>query len=232
MRLWSCLLPLVAKKNSFCRRSRHPRLMLLSVLCLALASSLAVFAACGGADDTKTTSSAKAARSPTAVPIKYDFGDAPEGVYTTGLSENGARHLDVTRAWLGAAVDVEKRANRQEDILSYTGDKFDDGLMAAGPLEFAVTNNDWDGPLYVNVLVDFNKDGDWTDENEWRIQNFETDVPMGETMEFATEFVFDELMWLRITLTGKLLENYDGTGEYAIGESEDHMWKAAKDIGW
>ena len=39
-------------------------------------------------------------------------------------------------------------------------------------------------------------------------------------------------MWLRITLTGEMLENYDGTGEYAIGESEDHMWKAAKDIGW
>ena len=60
MRLWLCLLLLVAKKNSFCRRSRHPRLMLPTVLCLALASSLAVFPACGGGDDTKETSAAKA----------------------------------------------------------------------------------------------------------------------------------------------------------------------------
>ena len=44
-----------------------------------------------------------------------------------------------------------------------------------------MTNNDWEGPLYVNVLVDFNKDGDWTDEDEWRIQNLVVDVPMGET---------------------------------------------------
>lgn len=217
------------QKHSIGKAPGGPRALFMALLVAGLSAVL--LAACGGGDDTKTTSSAKAARSPTAVPIKYDFGDAPPP-HATGLPDNGTRHLDVTRAWLGASVDAEKKANEQEDILAYTGDKFDDGLMAAGPLEFAVTNNDWDGPLYVNVLVDFNKDGDWTDENEWRIQNFETDVPMGETMEFATEFVFDELMWLRITLTGKLLENYDGTGEYAIGESEDHMWKAAKDIGW
>ena len=137
----------------------------------------------------------------------------------------------MTRAWLGKSVDKEKIANEQEDILAYTGDKFGDGLLAAGPLEFAVTNNDWDGPLYVNVLVDFNKDGDWEDTDEWRIQNLVADVPMGETMEFATEFVFDELMWLRITLTGKELESYDGTGEYAIGESEDHIWSAQGSTG-
>ena len=204
------------------------------VAALAVGIGAVLLAACGGGDGggAKSGSSAKTSRSPTAVATKYDFGDAPEPKYATALSENGARHLDVTRAWLGADVDAEKRANRQEDVLAYTGDKFDDGLMAALPLEFAVTNKDWDGPLYVNVLVDYNNDGDWTDADEWPVQNFEANVPMGETMDFATEFVFDELMWLRITLTGEMLENYDGTGEYAIGESEDHMWKAAKDIGW
>jgi hypothetical protein len=200
---------------------------------VVLASAALLLAACGGTEtDKNTTSAAPGATQPTTpAKQKFDFGDAPDPLYPTNLKSDGARHKDITRAWLGRKVDAESLAGWQDDILAYTGDEFDDGLMAAGPLEFAVTNNDWDGPLYVNVLVDFNKDGDWADEDEWRIQNFETDVPMGETMEFATEFVFDELMWLRITLTGKELESYDGTGEFAIGESEDHIWSAQGSTG-
>jgi hypothetical protein len=198
----------------------------LALALLAVGLGGLLLAACGGGDGEKATSSSAAkSRSPTAVAVKYDFGDAPEPKYPTALVRDGARHLDVTRAWLGSSVDREKEANRQEDSLDYTGDKFDDGLVAAAPLEFAVTNSDWDGPLYVNALVDYNGDGDWTDEDEWRIQNLEANVPMGETMEFATDFVFDELMWLRITITGEPLESYDGTGEFAIGETEDHMWQ-------
>ena len=33
-------------------------------------------------------------------------------------------------------------------------------------------------------------------------------------------------------LSAEPLTDHDGTGEYAIGETEDHMWKTAKDIGW
>ena len=139
MRLWLFLLLMVAKKNSFCRRSRHPRLMLLPVLCLALASSLAVFAACGGGDDASTTakSSTKASRSPTPVRELFDFGDAPDPGYPTKLASDGARHRDVTRAWFVPKVDGEREAGEQADFQTRSGDRTDDGLLAAAPLESA-----------------------------------------------------------------------------------------------
>jgi hypothetical protein len=200
--------------------------MLLPVLCLALASSLAVFAACGGGDDASTTakSSTKASRSPTPVRELFDFGDAPDPGYPTKLASDGARHRDVTRAWFGPKVDGEREAGEQADFQTRSGDRTDDGLLGAAPLEFGVTNNDWDGPLYVNILMDLNDDGDWEDEGEWVLQNMKVDVPMGGSMEFVTDFVLDELTMLRMTVTGAPIEDYIGTGVFDIGETEDHIW--------
>ncbi len=127
------------------------RLTLLGLVAIALSALL--LAACGGDSDSGSQTTV-AEKSPTPVRPKFDFGDAMDPSYPTKLDSDGARHVDVTRAWLGATVNAERRAGEQEDVLDYTGDKFDDGLMAALPLEVAVTNNDWDGPLYLNKLLD------------------------------------------------------------------------------
>ena len=207
---------------------RSRRLTLLGLAAVALSALL--LAACGGDSDSGSQTTA-AERSPTPIRPEFDFGDAMDPSYPTKIDSDGARHVDVTRAWLGATVDTERRAGEQEDVLDYTGDKFDDGLMAALPLEVAVTNNDWDGPLYLNMLLDYNKDGDWDDEGEWVIQNMEVTVPPGETVDFPTEVPFDEETQLRMTLTGSPLTDYIGTGEFEIGETEDFMWTSARPAG-
>ena len=124
----------------------------------------------------ETTASFDAPPSP--VPgTAFDFGDAPDPLFPTLAKNDGARHKDVSRAWFGQSVDTERDAADQVDVLAKTGDSFDDGLLGAIPLEFSVTNNDWDGPVYVNVLLDINKDGDWEDQGEWVVQNMAVDVP-------------------------------------------------------
>jgi hypothetical protein len=224
----------MAKKGSFCRPSRRPGNTPLLVLCLALASSLAVLAACGGGDDAVTAAKtdSKASRSPTPVRDLFDFGDAPDPDYPTKLASDGARHRDVTRAWFGSKADGEVDAYEQADFQMQSGDRTDDGLLGAAPLEFGVTNNDWDGPLYVNMLMDLNDDRDWDDAGEWVLQNMELDVPAGESIEMAAEFVFDELTMLRMTLTGAPIEDYVGTGLFDIGETEDHIWTSDVPMGY
>ena len=173
----------------------------------------------------ETTASFDAPPSP--VPgTAFDFGDAPDPLFPTLAKNDGARHKDVSRAWFGQSVDTERDAADQVDVLAKTGDSFDDGLLGAIPLEFSVTNNDWDGPVYVNVLLDINKDGDWEDQGEWVVQNMAVDVPAGQTLEFVTDVDFAEEANLRMTLTGAPLDGYVGKGEFEIGETEDHMWSS------
>ena len=207
---------------------RARRTAWLALVVVALGTLL--MAACGGGSESESKTTA-AKRSPTAVRAKFDFGDAMDPNYPTKLDSDGVRHKDVTRAWLGANVDTERRAGEQEDVLDYTGDKYDDGLMAALPLEFAVTNKDWDGPLYLNMLLDYNKDGDWEDEGEWVVQNMQVDVPQGQTMEFPTDVNFDEEVQLRMTLTGTPVTDFTGKGEFEIGETEDFMWTTKRPAG-
>ena len=88
-----------------------PRWVLLAVL----PALMGVLAACGD-DDTKKTSAAKKSRSPTAVPIKYDFGDAPPP-HATGMADNGARHLDVTP---GLAGEVRRRREEGQGAGGYS----------------------------------------------------------------------------------------------------------------
>jgi hypothetical protein len=173
----------------------------------------------------ETTTSFDAPPSPVPGTV-FDFGDAPDPNYPSLASSDGARHKDVTRAWFGTSVDAERDAADQVDVLANTGDEFDDALLGAKPFEFSATNNDWDGPLYVNVLLDLNKDGDWEDEGEWVLQNMEVNIPMGETVEFPTDVDFAEETHLRMTLTSVPLEGYIGKGEFEIGETEDHMWSS------
>ena len=145
----------------------------------------------------------------------FDFGDAPDPTYPSLLASNGARHADITRAWFRDNVDAETDA-RVTDL-----DDFDDGLISPDPITFKVTNNNWPDNLFVNILIDYNNDGDWADDNEWAVQNFRVSVPQGQSQEFDTEVSLPLDTWMRMTLTDVPLTNYVGTGEFKIGETED-----------
>lgn len=155
-----------------------------------------------------------------------DFGDAPDPSYPSRLASNGARHLDIGRAWFGKSVDAEADSQQVDK------DAFDDGLTSWTPITFVVTNKDWQGELFVNILIDWNGDGDWSDAGEWAGQNMAISLSPGQSQEFKTDASMALLtaapkgdIWLRMTLTSIALSNYTGKGEFKIGETEDHVYK-------
>ena len=145
---------------------------------------------------------------------KPDFGDADDPPYPTLLASDGARHLNICRAWLGAWVEGEDDADAR--------DAYDDGLLDRDPFTVRVSNFDWSGDLFLNALIDGNADGDWTDADEWVLQNLPVSVPKWKGKAVETDVVWDGDTWLRLTLTGSPIQDYDGTGEFAIGETEDY----------
>ncbi len=101
---------------------------------------------------------------------KYDFGDAPDR-YQTTLVSNGARHITVPGFYLGHKIDAE--ADGQPDLKA-AGDDLNetddgDGVVFAGILNpgmDARVDVTASSPGFLNAWVDFNGDGDWTDEGE------------------------------------------------------------------
>lgn len=161
----------------------------------------------------------------------FDYGDAPDPEYPTTQGSNGTRHVDPQRVWLGENVTSEETPNQINTDLH--DDAFVTNQSSSGELTVEVTNRDaGDDTFYVNLLVDTNGDGDWTDEDEWAVQNHEVTVPAGSTA--TTGFtVGDEVItylngsaseggYTRLTLTTKPLANYTGHGEYPVGETEDY----------
>ncbi|MHA2609849.1 MAG: InlB B-repeat-containing protein [bacterium JZ-2024 1] len=151
-------------------------------------------------------------------PCGKDFGDAPDPTYPSLLSSNGARHDSTCRAWLGRWVDNENDADLPDK------DWFDDSIIQIAPLTVRVSNYNWPGTLYLNVLSDQNNDGDWSDPGEWVVQNQPVNLPLRRSAPVETTFTWDEKRWIRITLTGAPITDnpWTGTGSFEIGETEDY----------
>ncbi len=151
-------------------------------------------------------------------PSFFDFGDAG-GTYPTTLAEDGARHSDPNRLWFGQWADLESDA----DVVDL--DEFDDGLLSFNPISVRVNNWDIAGDIYLNVLIDRNDDGDWADPGEWAVQNAITATPIFKGKSFDTTESWDPVTEgaLRITVTTESLTAYDGTGAFALGETEDYF---------
>jgi hypothetical protein len=157
-----------------------------------------------------------------------EFGDAPDpdprdcdrGVYPpeicafrypSRLASDGARHMDPNVAWLGwdASTEAESRQIDRDD-----DDGLRDGIVS-------VHNERWDGLLYLNVLIDQAGDGDWDDPEDWVQRNVALEIPKGESRTERVETAVGR--WFRITLTGRPLVDYDGRGDFDIGETEDYF---------
>jgi len=145
-----------------------------------------------------------------------DFGDAPDPPYPSLTASGGAVHLKPCSAWLGHFADGESDAE-VPDL-----DLYDDGLESSSPLKVKVANWDWPDPLYINVLIDQGRDGDWSDAGDWIVRNVEVSVPEVSEVTFNLDAEWDGISWMRITLTGSTIANYDGHGSFAIGETEDY----------
>ncbi len=179
-----------------------------------------------------------------AEPQRYDFGDASDPGFPSLLANNGARHQDTGKIWLGTSVNAEV------DALVSDRDAGDDGLISSSPIKFRVTADPlpstprpwymrWLDALlgrsrrkaYVNILIDRNNNGAW-EPTEWVVQNQSVTVPRGQSLEFAAKGIDGAAVawnketdgWMRITLTGNQLRNYDGTtvAPFAMGETEDY----------
>jgi hypothetical protein len=194
-------------------------------------------------------------------PTVYDDG--------SGNGPFGPVHLnDEMVAYLGSAITAENEADIGPDedgvnninpaANSPDHDGGDDGVE----MPLTLPDNGWAAfdykvtvvkpgtNLWVNVWLDFNRDGDWDDTvdspagpvNEWAVQNqYLFNLPEGETTITTPGFLCvnpedaHEDIWMRITLaeqpwTGGSNPNRRGHGgsgpqdKYQIGETEDYFF--------
>lgn len=187
----------------------------------------------------------------------------------SGVGPIGPFHVnDSPVAYLGNAITAETEADREADedgennIRPATGidnrDRGDDGVALPlvlpncgwATIDYEVTVVEPGTDLWVNVWLDFNRDGDWDDEldcpagpaKEWAVQNqFLFDLPAGLNQITTPAFMSThpanrpEQIWMRITLselpwTGGSspgLQGNAGSGplaKYALGETEDYYF--------
>jgi hypothetical protein len=117
-------------------------------------------------------------------------------------------------------------------------------------IDYEVTVVEPGTDLWVNVWLDFNRDGDWDDTvecttgpaNEWAVQNqLLFDLPVGQTIVTTPAFLsahpegLHEEIWMRITLAEQPWRGGSNPGQrgnagsgpesrYEIGETEDYFF--------
>ncbi|HCO93681.1 MAG TPA: hypothetical protein DIU00_06990 [Phycisphaerales bacterium] len=194
-------------------------------------------------------------------PTVYDDG--------SGIGPYGPVHLnDEIVAYLGKTITRELEADRgfdedgRNNLLVQTSgssanrDYGDDGIKLPLSLpnccwttmDYEVTVVDPNVDLWVNIWLDWNRDGDWDDvvdcpegpAPEWAVQNqFLFNLPVGLNQITSTAFLpwnpegGPELIWIRITLSEQPWKTGSNPGElgnggsgplakYEIGETEDY----------
>ncbi|MBX2997535.1 MAG: hypothetical protein KF893_03420 [Caldilineaceae bacterium] len=180
-------------------------------------------------------------------------------VFQQGSPPHGPMHLNPTlRFHLGPRIthEVEADTGFDEDgvnniqPLSDSADRDggDDGLILPVvfghcqmvSLNYTVTALTDDLPaLYVNVWIDWNRNGKWGDllecpsapAQEWAVKNQSISTTQAGTFNFTTPAFLayapgeDLDRWLRITITDVPIESEDGSGPasgYEYGETEDY----------
>lgn len=199
-----------------------------------------------------------------------DYGDASDPGFPTlyatqstpYVNRRGPYHLDVTKEWIGTATP--STTTTEARALVVDGD-FDDGAILArravvsgiptqiGFVSVPVTVAAGSGAdmRYLNVLVDFNRDGRWsaydfggaTVQEEWVAKNVALMFPGKKTLVRANVpfvwldpgIVIGSQVWLRATLSTETINpsvfgngnpGWDGSGPdagFARGETEDHI---------
>ena len=188
----------------------------------------------------------------------------------SGTGPYGPLHVNDTMvAYLGktitreteadSGVDEDGRFNLRPPISSFDHDRGDDGIKLPISLpnccwttiDYEVTVVDPSVDLWVNIWIDWNRDGDWDDvvecpegpAPEWAVQNqFLFNLPTGLNTITSTAFLpwhpgDLKKVWLRITLSEQPWKTGSNPGElgnagsgplakYEIGETEDYYFDA------
>lgn len=232
----------------------------------------------GDAPDGSNGSGAEMTAYPQGGPpgVKASFPTA----FNAGVKPAGPLHLSPSStAFLGSAVTLEQEADTgwdadgENNILPSADfcdrDGGDDGvqtpivLTECSPVSFnfSVTVVRSGVPLYVNVWIDWNRDGDWDDSpicpsgavaNEWAVRNQPLSglaagthtVPTPSFIPYHPESAVPRPVWMRVTLSempwsGEWLSGGKGAGcgppaGYAIGETEDYCFVplSGQDFDW
>jgi hypothetical protein len=198
---------------------------------------------------------------PAEFPTVFDRGGMPPGPI-----HYNPRYL----FFLGKAITIEEEADIGYDADGVNNleppsdvadlDLADDGLALNGnflpncqphKVQFTVTATQ---PLagmkiYVNIWMDFNRNGRWSDQNqcptgaadEWVVQNQVISLPSAGTFTFTSNSFLsylgtDEDFWVRITVAESPAgaSSYDGSGPthgYEYGETEDYLYRPCTDWG-
>jgi len=175
-----------------------------------------------------------------------DFGDAPNndaaypgvlGIFPSLLASDGGRCLNTGEELIGTTVTDESDAkvvdNDEDDPVYVTVVAVSIPAPAIVKIPVTIPSNAPDVTRYINVLIDFDMDGEWSgDENgqEWAVQNFAVNVAPGTTQWIATPgFTWTKgarltPAWMRIALTRQPINanDWDGSGEFEFGEIQDH----------
>ncbi|MHC4700372.1 MAG: GEVED domain-containing protein [Planctomycetota bacterium] len=205
----------------------------------------------------------------------YSTGGTVKANYPTvfndgsGVGPYGPAHTNFsTAAYLGKKISREDEADKGPDedgvnnispsIDSPDNDHDDDGVVFPLNLphcewttfDYQVTVIDPKVDLWVNVWLDFNRDGDWDDAaaceagqaSEWAVQNqYLFGLPVGLNQIVSQAFLSwhpksaPEGIWMRITLSEQPWKGGSNPGEtgnggsgpatkYATGETEDYYF--------
>lgn len=196
-----------------------------------------------------------------------DYGDAPDGqddywgspgfyptLYNTANSHfgrPGGHTLNVGEEMLGMHVSAETDANDAADpdgvpnLVDADSDErifvILDGTQAKLSFTVTVSANAPDVTRYVNALIDFDRDGNWSAGacgTEWVAVNQEVDVALGSSETISTPWFSwgneDELpspVWIRLLLDREGVDEalfanvggWDGSGQFQYGEIEDYL---------
>jgi len=208
-------------------------------------------------------------RSMTAYPVPYSIKANYPTVYDdgSGTGPYGPVHLnDIMVAYLGKTITRESEADTGSDEDGYNNirpqlsspnfDNGDDSISLSQSLpnccwttiDYDVTVVDPNVDLWVNIWLDWNRDGDWDDvvdcpegpAPEWAVQNqFLFNLPIGLNKITSTAFLpwhpegGPKNIWVRITLSEQPWKTGSNPGElgnagsgpvakYEIGETEDY----------
>lgn len=167
----------------------------------------------------------------------WDFGDAPDGPgYPTLFAHDGARHLVTSGPLLGSLVDSDVDGqpsdNADGDDLDGDGDD-EDGVIFPERLypdrgaSFTVSI-----PVagYLQAWIDFNRDGDWNDENE-KIMSDYLVIPAVHTFGFfVPASATPGVTYARFRISS--VTGIGPSGPAPDGEVEDHAVEiTATDFG-
>lgn len=164
------------------------------------------------------------------IKVAYDFGDAPNYPEIKHRHRSGQGGASMFIASNRGLISLE---NTQR-----TSDTFDDGIIEYQDTTLKIgvanaSNNYQAQTAYINVLIDKNKDGQWSDDaNEHPVVNHAVILNRrrGTDIEF-TNIEWEQDEWMRLTLTPAPISYTAGAiggGSFVDGETEDYFGRPVR----